>query len=160
VELYPLDILIHIINIIVLFLLLKKILFKPVSRFLAERSERIRSQLSEAETALREAEETKSKYQLQLEHAVGEGHDIVRASKTKATQEAQLILADAKVQADRALEEGRGKIAKEKDRALEQMRQEVAQLSVDIAARILKREITETDNIALTEEFFREMRKK
>jgi F0F1-type ATP synthase membrane subunit b/b' len=43
---------------------------------------------------------------------------------------------------------------------MEQMRQEVAQLATDIAARILKREVTTTDNVTLAEEFFNEMRKK
>lgn len=159
-ELYPLDILIHIINIVVLFLLLRLILFKPVSRFLSERSGRINDQLSEAENKRHEAEALKQEYALQLEKAVEEGHDVIRASKTKATQEAQTILSDAKAQADKLFDESQERIAKEKDRALEQMRQEVAQLSVDIAARILKREVTERDNVALAEEFFHEMRKK
>ncbi len=159
-ELYPLDILIHIINIVVLFLFLRLILFMPVTRFLSERSGRINDLLSNAETRLNEAEALKQEYAQQLEKAVEEGHDIVRASKTKATQEAQAILSDAKAQADKLFDETQERIVKEKDRALEQMHQEVAQLSIDIAARILKRQVTEADNIALAEEFFREMRKK
>jgi F-type H+-transporting ATPase subunit b len=160
VELYPLDILIHIINIIVLFLLLRLILFKPVSRFLTARSERISNQLSEAETKLTDAESLRQEYQKQLDKAVEEGHDVVRASKTKATQEAKTILSDAKDQAEKVFDEAQERIVKEKDKALEQMRQEVAQLSVDIAARILKREVTEADNLTLAEDFFDELRKK
>lgn len=159
-ELYPLDILIHIINVIVLFLLLRLVLFKPVSRFLKERSERIDDQLSEAEARLHEAEALKQEYAQQLEKAVEEGHNIIRDSKTKAAREAQVILSVAKAQADKLLDETQQQIAKERDRALEQMRQEVAQLSVDIAARILKREVNEADNLVLAESFFREMRKK
>ncbi|NLT13534.1 MAG: F0F1 ATP synthase subunit B [Clostridiales bacterium] len=159
-ELYPLDILIHIINIVVLFLLLRLILFKPVSRYLSGRSGRISDQLAEAETRLNEAEALRQEYQKQLDKAVEEGHDVIRDSKTKATQEAQAILADAKAQADRYYDEAQERISKERDRALEQMRQEVAQLSVDIAARILKREVTGADNLALAEEFFNELRKK
>lgn len=159
-ELYPLDILIHIINIVVLFLLLRLILFKPVSRYLSERSARISNQLSEAESRLAEAETLKQAYQKQLDKAVEEGHDVIRASKTKATQEAEAILDDAKAQADKFFDEAQERIAKEKERALEQMRQEVAKLSVDIAARILKREVTAADNLALAEEFFHELRKK
>jgi F-type H+-transporting ATPase subunit b len=160
VELYPLDILIHIINIIILFLLLRQILFKPVTRFLSERSERIKNQLAEAETRFNEAEALKQGYQRQLDKAVEEGHDIVRTSKTKATQDAQVILDEAKAQAEKTFDEAREKIAREKDRALEQMHQEVAQLATDIAARILKREVNASDNIALAEDFIREMGKK
>jgi F-type H+-transporting ATPase subunit b len=160
VELYPLDILIHIINVIVLFLLLRLILFKPVSRFLNERSERINNQLSEAEARLQEAEALNKEYARQLEKAVEEGHDIIRDSKIKAAQEAQVILSDVMAQAVKLYDETQARIAKEKERALEQMRQEVAQLSVDIAARILRREVNEADNLALAEAFFSEMRKK
>ncbi|NLA86458.1 MAG: F0F1 ATP synthase subunit B [Clostridiales bacterium] len=159
-ELYPLDIVLHIINIIVLCLLLRLILFRPVSLYLSERSDRICHQLTEAETRLNEAETLKQEYQKQLDKAIEESHDVIRTSKTKATQEAEAILSDAKVQTDRLFDETQERIVKEKDRALEQMRQEVAQLSVDIAARILKREVNKADNLALAEAFFREMRKK
>jgi F-type H+-transporting ATPase subunit b len=160
VELQPLDILIHIINIVVLFILLRLILFKPVTRFLDERAERIRNQLSEAENALKEAQSLKLEYQRQLDTAAEQGHDVIRASQTKATQEAQAIIANANAQAEKILSEAQERIAKEKERAVEQMRQEVAQLATEIAARILKREVTTADNVALAEEFFREMRKK
>ena len=125
-ELYPLDILIHIINIIVLFILLRLILFKPVTRFLNERAERIKNQLQEADTRLTEAQALKSDYEKQLERVEEEGHDLIRASKTKATQEAQLIIAEAKSKAEKVFDEAQESIAAEKERSLDQMRQEVA----------------------------------
>ena len=156
----PVDILIHIINIIILYLLLRLILFKPVTRFLSARSERISNQLSEAETKLNEAEALKQEYGQRLDKAEEEGHDLVRASKVKASQEAQQILADAKAQAEKIFDEAQDKIAIEKERSVDQMRQEVAKLAVEISARILKREVNTDDNQALAEDFFREMRKK
>jgi F-type H+-transporting ATPase subunit b len=160
VGLYPLDILIHIINIVILFVLLRLILFKPVTRYLSERTERIKNQLLEAETQLKEAQALKQEYTDQLDKAAEEGHDVVRASKVRASQEAQQIIAEAKIQADKVFEEAQEKIATEKERTMDQMRQEVAKLAVEISARILKREVTSDDNLTLAEEFFREMRKK
>jgi F-type H+-transporting ATPase subunit b len=159
-ELYPSDLLIHIINIVVLFILLRLILFKPVSRFLSARSERIKNQLDDAKNRLEEADSMKREYKRQLESATEQGHEIIRGSQTKASQEAKAIIADAHAQADILINEAHEKIAKEQAQAMEQMRVEVAQLATDIAARILKREVTAEDNKAIAEEFFREMRTK
>lgn len=158
-ELYPTDLLIHIINIIVLFFLLRMILIKPINRFLSERSDRIQKQLDEAKAGLDEAAALKLEYKKQLETAAEQGHEIIRGSQTKATLDAKTIMSDAHTQADNIMGEAREKIEKEKARAMEQMRGEVAQLATDIAARILNREVTADDNKALVEEFFLEMRK-
>jgi len=160
VELYPLDLLVHIINIVVLYVLLRLILFKPVSKFLAARTDRITNQLNEAQSQLAEADSLKREYKQQLETATEQGHDIIRESQIKASEEAKKIILDAQAQAERILSEAQERTEKEKIQALEQMRGEVAQIATDIAERILKREVTAEDNKVLAEAFFEEMRKK
>lgn len=159
-EFYPLDILINVINIAVLYILLRLILYKPVARFLSARAERIGDQIAKADEKLLEAERINQEYRAKLDQAVEEGHAAVRAEKTRAAQEAQAIIAEAKTESQRLLDEAHDRIKKEKERALEQMQYEVAQISVDIASRILKREVSVADNMRLTEEFFRELRTK
>jgi len=159
-ELYPADLLLHVVNIVVLYVLLRLILFKPVSRYLAARAERIQNKLNEAEDKLKEAEKMKLEYKRQLDTVAEQGHEIIRESQTTAAQEAKTIIADAYAQAEMILAEAHEKVAKEKELAMERMRREVAQLSVDIAARILKREVNTEDNRILAENFFSEMRKK
>jgi F-type H+-transporting ATPase subunit b len=159
-ELNPLDLVIHIVNIVVLFFLLRLILYKPVARFLSERSERINKQLSDAENKLKEAEEMKLEYQRQLDRAEAQEHDIVRGAEAKAAQEASAIIADANSRAEKIIAEAQDRIEKEKKRAVEQMQVEIAQLAIDIAARILKREVNAADSILIAEQFFSEMRTK
>lgn len=158
-ELYPLDLLLHVINIVVLFILLRLILFKPVSRFLVARSERIQNQLSDAKSKVDEANSLKLEYKKRLDSATEQGHEIIRGSQTKASDDAKKIIMDAHTQAEGILSEAHDKIVKEKAHAVEQMRGEVAHLSTEIAAMILKREVSAEDNKALAEEFFQEMRK-
>lgn len=159
-ELYPTDLLIHIINIIVLFFLLRLILFKPVNKFLAARKTRIKNQLTDAAIRQDEAKRLQKEYEKQLETIEEQGNEILRDSITKASQESKMIIIDANERSDVLLSEAHEKIVKEKERAMEQMRREVAQIAIEIAARILKREVSAEDNQAVAEEFFREMREK
>ena len=152
------DILLHIINILVLFLLLRAILFKPISRFLSARSERISDQLKDAETKTAEALELKALYEKHIETYEAEGRGIIRDSQVKASDEATSIIKDARDQAEQLLADAHKRISAEKAQAIAQARTEVALLATEIAARILKREVSVVDNKAVAEDFFREMR--
>ncbi|UOO37268.1 F0F1 ATP synthase subunit B [Oscillospiraceae bacterium CM] len=156
--LHPSDILIHIINVLILFILLRVILFKPVSAFLAARSAKVEAQLKDAETKQNEALEMKASYEHHIETYEEEGREIIRHSQVKASQEAQEIVKDARGQAERLMTDAHERIAAEKAQAIAEARTEVALLATEIAARILKREVSAVDNKAVAEDFFREMR--
>jgi F-type H+-transporting ATPase subunit b len=152
------DILIHIINIVVLFILLRMILIKPVSKFLAARTERIEGELKDAEMKKADALELKSSYEKHMETYEDEGRSVIRDSQIKASQEASAIIKEARDQAERLIAEAHEKIANEKAQALAKARTEVALLATEIAARILKREVTAVDNKTVADDFFRETR--
>lgn len=152
------DILIHIINILVLFMLLRIILFVPVSRFLSLRAERIANDLKEAETKKAEALQLKAEYQQHIETYEEEGRGIIRESQVKASQEATTIVKEARSDAEKLLTEAHDRIASEKAQAIAEARTEVGLLATEIAARILKREVSVSDNKSVAEDFFREKR--
>jgi F-type H+-transporting ATPase subunit b len=85
-----------------------------------------------------------------------EGRKIIRSSQAKASEEANSIVQEAKNDADKMLAEARAKIASEKALAVAEARSEIALLATDIAGRILKREISLTDNKLIAEDFFHE----
>lgn len=152
------DILIHIINIVVLFILLRMILIKPVSKFLAARTERIAGELKDAEVKKTEALELKSSYEKHMGTYEEEGRAVIRDGQVKASQEATAIIKEARDQAERMIADAHERIANEKAQALAEARTEVALLATEIAARILKREVSVVDNKAVAEDFFREKR--
>lgn len=156
--LQPSDILLHIVNILVLFILLRVILFKPVNRFLTERAERVTAQLKDAENKQAEAMVLKQEYEQHIETFEKEGREIIRDSQTKASLEAQAIVAEARSQATTLITSSQEKIASDKAKAIAAARTEVALLATEIAARILKREVSLVDNKAVAEDFFREER--
>ena len=155
-DIHPVDILIYVINIAVLFLLLRKILWKPVGRFLSERTERVRAELEGAEKTRLDAEALEREYTWQLEGIEALQRNMMRESQIKASEDAEEILNDAREKANAMILEARERIAEEKERAVESARREVAQLATDMAARILKREVLPGDSMSAVDDFFHE----
>ena len=150
------DVIIHIVNVLVLFVLLRVILFIPVNRFLTARTDRVSKQLKEAEEIKADAEKLKTDYEQQMKTYEEDGRMIIRDSQTKANQEAALILEEARKEAEKLVSEANTRIANEKALAVAEARSEIALLATDIAGRILKREISTTDNKLIAEDFFHE----
>ena len=157
-DLHPVDILIALINIVVLFILLRLILWKPVNRYLTARVEHISAESDKVEKLRAEANELRSEYEQKLESAEAQGLDIMRASQTKASTQAEEILQDARERSENMIREARERIADEKERAIVNSRHEVALLATDIAARILKREVSYDDSKSAVDDFFVETR--
>ena len=157
-DIHPTDIIVNIVHILVLFALLRLILWKPLYRFLSARTETVRKTLDSAEQAKRDAQKLKNEYEQKLEGLGEEGRALLRDNHIQAEEEAKRILAEANAKAETIIRDARVKIEAEKADAVAGAREEVAQLATDIAARILKREVSVSDTVAVTEDFFREMR--
>ena len=157
-DLHPVDILIYLINIVVLFILLRFILWKPVNRALTARATRIKEEIDGAAATRAEAQELKLEYARNMETLEAQGRDIVRDSQIRADEEAQEIIKNARTQAEGLLSDAHEKIASEREQAVVNARYEIAQLATDMAARILKREVSSDDNKNAIEDFFRETR--
>ena len=99
-ELYPLDIVIHIINIAVLYFLLRMLLYRPISNYLQARSARIEGELAKAQQTLEQAEQTKQQLDQRLAAAEEEARAIVRRQEEKAAEESARLLDDARKGAD------------------------------------------------------------
>ena len=157
-EFHPLDILISLINITVLFILLRLILWKHISRFLAQRAERVNASLEDVEKRSHDVDALKLEYEEKIESIEAQGRDLMRESQIKASLEAEEILSDAREKARVMLHEARERIAEEKERAILNARHEVAQLATDMAARILKREVSPDDTQSAVDSFFGDTR--
>ena len=144
-ELYPLDILIHIVNIVVTYLLLRVLLYKPVRKFMDERAQKIEHleemDYEKAEDVFLEAiaiEPRKEEPYVKLA-----GLYLDRGEREKAKQ----IIADAKQKAE-----------EEKKRAMEGMQDQLADAATQIAGRLLRREVSLEDNRRVVDEFFDEVK--
>ena len=155
-EFHPVDILISLINIIVLFILLRLILWKYVIRFLSARADRVREELEDVETRRQNVETLRLEYEEKIDSLEAQGRDMARESQIKASEDAEEILAEAREKARVMMLEARERIEEEKERAIENAHHDIAQLATDMAARILKREVSMDDSRNAVEQFFGE----
>jgi len=154
-EFHPIDIVISLINIAVLFLLLRLILWKTISRYLTNRSERVKTELENVEQARNEVEALRQEYEDKIDGIEARGRDLMRESQIKAAEDAEETLGEAREKARGMIQEARERIAEEKDLAIVNAQHEIAQLATDMAARILRREVSPDDTKVAIEDFFR-----
>jgi len=147
-------VLISLINIAVLFILLRLILWKHVIRFLSARAERVRLDLENVEARRREADGLKAEYEGKIESIEAQGRELMRESQIKASEEAGEIVMEAREKARLMVLEARQRIEEEKERAVESAHHEIAQLATDMAGRILRREVSSDDSKNAVERFF------
>jgi F0F1-type ATP synthase, subunit b len=150
----PVDILIHCLNIAVLFILLRLILWNTVSKFLTARAERVQSELDEAANVREEVDAMKSQYDNSIGDLEERGREILRESQIRAGEQAGEITAAAKRQAEKMMGEARELIDAERRSAVVAARHEIAQLATEMASHILGREVSVDDNLTVAHEFF------
>lgn len=127
-----------VINVLILYLLMKKFLFQPVLAVLEKRKEMIASHMEEARRSQKEAEELKSDYEARLLNAKEEAQTIVHNARNAAEQERESILLKTRKESEQMLEHAKGMIATEQERAQQEAKEEIAKLAVLAARKILE----------------------
>ena len=150
----PVDLLLNLINIILLFLIVRALVYKPVRKFLDARTERIQGEEKAAAEKLAEAERLKAEYGEMLNQGEAEARRIEEGRAEQASKEAEKIVSEAKKKANALIDEARERAEAEKKEALLSMKNEVAELALRISEKILRREINDSDNRRIAEEFF------
>jgi len=154
-DIHPEDVIISIINVVVLFILLRLILWKHVIRYLSERSARIKKQFDDAKDKEQQALTLMSQYDEKIGNLDERDREMLLASKERASKEAELILEKAHDDAAIMIRDAENRIAMEKTQALEEAHEEVTRLAADMASRILHREVSASDNENVVEDFFK-----
>lgn len=148
------DLVINIINIIILFVIVRSLVYKPVRKFLSARTEKIKNMQAEAENKLKEAETARADYQKMLVQSRTKSAEIISAAEQKAKQSSEQIIAAANQNARGIIEKAREAMQQERNQMINSMRDEITKLAFDISARILKRECKDEDNAKIAADFF------
>ncbi|MGH2451230.1 MAG: F0F1 ATP synthase subunit B [Candidatus Limnocylindria bacterium] len=147
----PWWVLVSLVQFLILFYLLQRFLWRPVTAMLQTRADRIREGLDTAEAARRERAQMKVEVERLLTQARREATEISERMTKAAEAAAADIRAQAKTEADRIRERARADARQLHDQSLAQLRGEVASLAVLAAGRILGREIDANVHRALIE---------
>jgi F-type H+-transporting ATPase subunit b len=149
--------LIQVVNFLILIALLSKFLFKPLTRFLAERAEGIEKSLIEARLAREAAAKAQEEYRNQILATQREAALLREQAQREVEAERQRLLKESREEAQRLVAEGKAQIEAETRRAKASLRQEVIGLSLLVAERILGRAMTAGDQARLAEQYLRDL---
>lgn len=146
-----------IINLLVLYFLMKKFLFKPVNNIIAQREEAIKKQFDEAAETKKQADELKKEYEMSLENAKADSEKIVQEARRKAKTEYDNIVKSAEQDIAGKMQKAQKAIAEEKAKSLHSMESEIENLVMAAATKVVGKKITAEDSQKLYDEFIAEM---
>lgn len=148
------DLIINIINIVILFVIVRGLAYKPVKKFLDARKERIARELSEATEAKQTAEEEALKYKELTEKSKAQGTEIINEAERTAKENAAEIIETARQKAAEITEKARENAKKERETQIAAMKGDITDIAFDISRQVLSREVTDEDNMRIADAFF------
>ena len=149
------QILISLINLLILFLMLKKFLFKPVQKIMAARQAQVDQVYEDADKRLQSATQMKQEYEQRLSNARDEADTLVKNATVTAQKRGDQLMSEAQQQASRLKQKAEEEIEQQKKQMLNEVRQDISELAVDIASKVIEREIKQGDYDAFVDEFIR-----
>ncbi len=144
-------------NLLILTLIVKKFLFKPVQKIMAERKAQVDNLYREAEESIDSAEKSKAEYEKKLEAADETVEGIIRDASKRAEAAREEIIADANRKARETAEKAEREIAQEKKKAINELKNEISGISIEIAENVVGREIDENDHRELIDSFIEKL---
>lgn len=150
-------ILFTLINTLLIFLAFKFILFKRVDAVLAKRQDEVKATYTAADDALAAANSDKEKYEQAIAGARDEAAVIINRAEKKAQIESDIIVAQAKAEAADTREKAAAATERERVQARAELQGEISGLAMELAQKIMEREINQADHERLIEEFMNEI---
>lgn len=151
------QILISLCNLLVLFLILKKFLYKPVKKAMAERKAAVEEQYGAAEKAERSALASKEEWEQKLQNAGEEADSILKSAVANADRRGDKIVAEAKEKADGIIRQAEAEAELERKKAEAGIRREIVDVSAQLTEKMLNREIRPEDHRELIDSFIQEI---
>lgn len=147
------EILVTMCNTLITFLIIKKLLFKPVKKMLAAREQEVQAMYGAAEQTQSEAESLRQEYTERLSQAKAEAAEIVGSATRRAAVRSEEILRESSQQAAAMMKKAENTIEQERKKAMNELKDEVAGLSVMIASKVVERDVKQADHERFIEEF-------
>jgi len=133
------------ITFVILLIILRKFAWKPILGAVEDREEGIRSALSSAESARKEMENLKADNERILQEARNEREAMLKDAREMKNKMISDAKDEAQAQASKMIEQAQGAIESEKKAAMAELKSHVASLSVDIAEKVVRQELSNKD---------------
>lgn len=130
------NLLFTVINVLILYFIVQRFLFKPLQKILDARQAQIDKQYADAQSAQDEADNMKKQYQDSLAQIDVEKNTILLESREKASAEYERIVADAKAEAEKIVGDAKKNANAEKQKRMQEAEEQIADLVVEATAKI------------------------
>lgn len=142
-------------NLMIQLVIFKKFLLKPIKQVIADRKAKADSEIADAQKLRTEAEAMKAEYEQNLQNARTEANQIVAAAQKTATARSEEIVGEARAQAAALKQKAEADIAQECKKAVNEVKDEIGGIAMEIASKVVEREISEKDHKDLIDEFIK-----
>lgn len=140
-------------NTLVMFLFLKKLLFKPVTAFVQKRQDEIDATIDEAEQKNQEAEALRNQLNQKMAKADEEGRHIIREAAIRAEARGAEIIKEAEIEIAHLKATAKQDMERERQKALNALKDEIAHLTILAASKVVERDIDEGAHRAYIQQF-------
>ena len=151
------QILISLANLLIIFLILKKFLYKPVKKVMDERRSAIDADYLEASAAKEQALLDKSAYEDKLLTAGNEADRIIKNAVETASAREKEMIDEAKAKAERIVKKAEADAILERKKAEADIRREIVEVSALVSEKMLKREMSDDDHKKLIDSFIEDI---
>lgn len=151
------QILISLANLLILFLIIKKLLFKPVKRVLAKRQETLDESYKAAEEANTEAQKKRDELDEKLANAQNRADEILKDATDNAKYRGEKIVEEAQERADTIIRVAQNEAELERKKASDSIKREIVDVSSTLTEKMLEREINTEDHRALIDSFIEDI---
>lgn len=147
----------QIINTIILFIVLKKILFKPVLNIIDSRENAIKEDIATGENAKNEGLALKAEYEQKISLAKNEGQEIIKQATLRAEQKSNEIISTAKEEANSLKDRANKDIAQEKEKVMNELKNDISSIAILAASKVIEEDIDQAKHEEMINKFIEEV---
>ena len=140
-------------NTLTIFFVAKKFLFGPVMKMIEDRQNEIDTMYTDADSAKAEAQNLRAQYEEKLAEAQQTGERIVKEATARGQARQEDILRQANAEANAIRQKAEADIAQEKKKAINDAKDEISEIALTIAGKVVGREISDSDQSRLVDQF-------
>ena len=140
-------------NTIILFLVLKKLLFKPVKTVMENRQNEVAKAFIEADEAKAKAELLEKQYAEKMSMAKTEAAEIVKDASKRGDDRFEEIVSDAKKEAERITSKAHSEIERDKQKAMIEVKDHISEIAMMIASKVIQKDMNASDHDRLIKDF-------
>lgn len=153
----PRALVVNMVGFVLLYLLLRKLYYGPIGRFLDQREQGIRDSLEQAEQTRREAQEEQERLRQELDQIEETARNQIQQATREAQKARDEIIAAARTEAEGLVAHGKEQLEREKEKALVEIKDHAADIAVDACEAILRRTLTDDRHRVLVDEFLHDL---